>query len=177
MNRQAIRSSLVQSTSTVRSPRLRQASRSGHSRALRIAPLTIKPKLVNVAVHSAFRGYRGYLLSESSQIINPSRFRTHTTQSDWQESKYGSDLGSAGGHNKESSSLTDSEADSGKSATITMTIGDFEAKVKEKVEGLRREEQERLGAIYTELLLMLCIFTSGYYIGKMKQKKRGSRDK
>ncbi|KAL8864758.1 MAG: hypothetical protein Q9198_009660 [Flavoplaca austrocitrina] len=165
MNRQAIRSSLVQSKSTVRFPRLRQASRSGHIRALYIAPRILKPKLVNVAVYSAFCGYRGYLPSEPSQIANPSRFRTHTTQSDRQESKDDS----ADGHKKDSLSLGDSEAGSGTSATVTMTKRDFDAIVKEKAESLRQlKKQQRF--TFALVLVTLVMIAGVYYTAAIARK-------
>ncbi|KAL9626885.1 MAG: hypothetical protein Q9204_006963 [Flavoplaca sp. TL-2023a] len=151
--------------STVRFSRLRQASRSGLIRALHIAPHTLKSNLVNVAVYSAFHGYRGYLPPESSQIPKRSRFRTHTTQSNRQEFKDHS----ADGHKKESWSLADSEAGSGTTATVTMTKRDFDAIVKEKAEGLRQvKDQQRVTSVL--VFVTLVVIAVVYYTGAIARK-------
>ncbi|KAL9027592.1 MAG: hypothetical protein Q9180_007307 [Flavoplaca navasiana] len=165
MNRQAIRSSLVQITSTVRLPRVRQASRSGHIRALHIPPRTLKPNLVNIAAPSAFHDHPASLRLESLQLFKD--FRAYTTKADGSEAANES----ANGSNQDSLSPAGSKPDSGMSDTVTMTKGDFDAIVKERAEGLRQlKDQKRF--TFVLVLVTLVMIAGVYYTGAIAREIR-----
>ncbi|KAI4275373.1 MAG: hypothetical protein LQ337_003280 [Flavoplaca oasis] len=163
MNRQAIRSSLVQSTSTARFPRLRQASQSGYIRALHIAPRALKPKLVNIATLSTFHDHPASLRVESLQLVKD--VRAYATKANTLEAA----TESANSHDQDSLSLASSKPNSGKSDTVTMTKRDFDAIVKEKAEGLRQmKDQQRF--TFVLVLVTLVMIAGAYYTGAIARK-------
>ncbi|KAL8844646.1 MAG: hypothetical protein Q9176_001158 [Flavoplaca citrina] len=134
MNRQATRSSLFQITSTVRLPRLCQASPSGHVRALHLPPCTLKPNVVNIAALSAFHDHPASLRLESFQLFKD--FRAYTTKADGLEAADGL----ANSHKKESVAFGNSkieDSDSGKSDLVTMAKRNYDARAREKAKRFR----------------------------------------
>ncbi|KAL9007446.1 MAG: hypothetical protein Q9180_009653, partial [Flavoplaca navasiana] len=145
MNRQAIKSSLVESTSTVRFPRLRQASRSGYIRAQHIAPRTLKPNLVNIAALSAFHDHPTSLRLESLQLVKD--VRAYTTKADEPVNS----------HKKESVAFGNSkieDSDSGESDLVAMAKRNFDARAREKVKRCRPVWQ--LLVIYIAVPSLFC---------------------